>query len=236
MTTWSSVKDVYGPATEVPDLLATAEADGDESATWQDLWSRLCHQGTVAEASYAALPLLLEMARRHPGGAYMAPLHLASGIVASTDGPRDRADVRRDNAETIAALGAIAVENLANAESDADFVYGLQFVAAFEDLGPWQRELESLVDGELQGECPECGEYLRLALDESFILTSGEDDSCQPTTVEPASNAGDPVEQRLLDLAGSHGRPTVTEQLRHVFGRATCPCCGHGFEVPAFLD
>jgi hypothetical protein len=43
----------------VPALLAQAEiSDADKASVWDDLWRRLCHEGTVYTASYAALPAL----------------------------------------------------------------------------------------------------------------------------------------------------------------------------------
>ena len=67
MTEWASLRDAYGSAELVPALLAAAEEAGtDEGDRRDDLWSRLCHQGTVYSASYAALPALAEMSQRRP--------------------------------------------------------------------------------------------------------------------------------------------------------------------------
>jgi len=70
MTEWASLRDAYGSAEKVADLLATVATSGtDEGGPWNDLWSRLCHQGTVYSASYAALPMLTQMSLQHgPGG------------------------------------------------------------------------------------------------------------------------------------------------------------------------
>jgi hypothetical protein len=54
---------------------------------WDDLWSRLCHQGTVYSASYAAVPTLARMSLQHTPSGYIAALQLAAAIIASNDGP-----------------------------------------------------------------------------------------------------------------------------------------------------
>jgi len=41
------------------------------------------------------------------------------------------------------------------------FVYALQSVAVFEYLGVWQRNVDRLVDGEFEIECPTCSEHPR---------------------------------------------------------------------------
>ena len=57
---WSDLQACYGPATSVPALLqqlASRQAD-ERSDAISDLWGCLCHQGTVYEASAAAVPFL----------------------------------------------------------------------------------------------------------------------------------------------------------------------------------
>lgn len=70
---WLSLDDAYGPATALPvlldRLLAWSANHADHGEPWphglaQDLWSRLCHQGTVYTASYAAFPTLVEAIER----------------------------------------------------------------------------------------------------------------------------------------------------------------------------
>jgi hypothetical protein len=64
---WHGVRDVYGSAADIPVLLEAAAASTDwEAPAWQELWSRLYHQGSVAPASYAALPRLAQVATGRP--------------------------------------------------------------------------------------------------------------------------------------------------------------------------
>jgi hypothetical protein len=187
MTEWTSLQHAYGPAGDIPALLAAAENSGAKfGPAWNDVWSRLCHQGTTYTASYAALPLLADMAERHAPAGYVAALDLAAAILASTDGPTDPVLRRQQHADTLRRLHDLAYRNLPLAEGDTEFVYGLQALMAFEDGGVWQRHLNHVADGELPLECPNCGELLILNLDgPEYTLASYTDGSIPPTPVRP---------------------------------------------------
>jgi len=64
---WATLSHAYGPAADVPELLhqlagATAPKRGYDSEPWFTLWSSLCHQGDAYDASYAAVPHIVEIA------------------------------------------------------------------------------------------------------------------------------------------------------------------------------
>lgn len=222
MTDWARLHDAYGTAEAVPALLAeaaTATAVDDE--IWSELWSRLCHQGTVYSASYAALPYLAQLiAARAPVG-YVAPLHLAAAIVGSDDGPESSAAVRQRHAEHLPDLRAAAIANLAHAANDIEFVYGLQAVVAFESGGGWQHKLECLTDGEVDLQCPRCDNEL-------LVEIPGD----QVVPVISGYLAPGPVEDRLHTLALKHRRWQVAYELRFLFGTTTCPNCAAIFQIP----
>jgi hypothetical protein len=224
MTDWAALEDAYGSAEEVPQLLAAAEHGGRARRarrTWEDLWSRLCHQGTVYSASYAALPALATMAARHQPAGYVEPLHLAASIVASDDGPPGLADLRRRYAAELSALRDVAERNLAHADGSNEFVYGLQALMALEQVPVWKDRLEVLADEELAMECPACAELCELDLSDL--------DPAEPADLVDGDSA------RAYGLALQHGQAEVAEQMLHLFGKATCPSCGRAFDVPSSL-
>ena len=45
-------------------LIKRLETDADTTAVWQELWDELHHQGDVGEASFAAVPFLVESYRK----------------------------------------------------------------------------------------------------------------------------------------------------------------------------
>jgi hypothetical protein len=57
---WGRLRDAYGSAEYMPAWLAQAESSPSGEGA-EDLWGRLCHQGDVYTASYAALPHLLRL-------------------------------------------------------------------------------------------------------------------------------------------------------------------------------
>ena len=233
MTDWAALHHAYGTAEDVPDLLAAAEDSGtDFGPAWDEVWSRLCHQGTVYTASYAALPALLEIANRHPPAGYVAALDLASGIVASTDGPKDHFHFRAEWAATLELLHDLAQRNLPLATDDTEFIYGLQAVLAFENGGVWQRRLNHVADGELPLECPHCDEFLLLNLDgPQYLLGNYSDASIAPTPVHPVEPSADGTEGRILANARSLERTEIATKLTYVFGTFVCPSCGTHFHA-----
>ena len=70
--TWAQLSHAYGPASDVPELLrklaqSTRQHESHQEEPWFSLWSSLCHQGDVYEASYAAVPHIVEIALVTPG-------------------------------------------------------------------------------------------------------------------------------------------------------------------------
>jgi hypothetical protein len=154
VTDWTLLTDAYGRADEVPALLAAAGTD--DPSAWEELWGRLCHQGTVSTASYAAIPHLAALAlRSHPVG-YNQALALAAAIVGSEDGPEESGAVRHRYASYIREMRNAAEQNLPFARGDVEFVYGLQALLAFDGVPIWKNHLESIADGEVGLECPNC--------------------------------------------------------------------------------
>ena len=84
MTDWKALSHAYGEASAIPRLIDRLRERPDEK-TWDDLWSCLCHQGTVYSASYAALQPLCELARASPPSERLSPLILIANIIVSDD-------------------------------------------------------------------------------------------------------------------------------------------------------
>lgn len=227
VTNWAYLSDAYGSSERVPSLLAAAGESGAEfGEAWDEVWSRLYHQGTVYSASYAALPLLAELCSRLPARGYMSGLQLAASILASTDGPESNSDVRAAFAAEIAQMRDIAETALRLAVDDTEFIYALEALAAFEDAGVWQRTLNYLADGEAPLACPHCAEELLLQMDEvppKISTLNAGDDKHYVTACEPATGSR---EARLVSLAEALGRASVAQSLRFYSGASTCPACG----------
>jgi hypothetical protein len=62
---WQGLRDAYGVASDIPELLRQLRIDTRPKNTrdepWWSLWSALCHQGDAYSASYAAVPHIVQI-------------------------------------------------------------------------------------------------------------------------------------------------------------------------------
>jgi hypothetical protein len=210
VTEWSLLGHAYGPADDIPGLLGQAGTD-EHSAAWDDLWSRLCHQGSVYSASFAALPLLSEMA-----AGQVNALLLAAAIVSSVDQQFDEIDPHRTYPAEMARLKETTEAALQNQTDEDTYVYLLQALLAFEGVEVWSDQLDRINDGEFEVVCSHCEEESSVELG-------------QGTPAESAQLSG--IGKRLHDRAIADGHPQVAEKLTHLFGEADCAACGERFRV-----
>lgn len=125
-TDWDSLHHAYGPAGDIPALLAAAANDaraGHEAGTpWFDLWSALCHQGDAYSASLAAVPHLIEMAPKQLAERrYDAVLLAASIEQARMEGRAPAVPVElRTEYEAAIASGLAAAQSALPTAWDAD--------------------------------------------------------------------------------------------------------------------
>jgi hypothetical protein len=236
VTNWTSLRDAYGSAGPVEALLE--RADTEDRAVWEELWSRLCHQGTVYTASYAALPWLADLAARQGPSGFVEPLFLATCIVASTDGPEEPAAVRTRYAETIRVLHEVAERLVSFASDDTDFIYRVQAVVASEGDSVWATRLDALADQELEFGCPGCDEQLVIGLETSPALVKQFDDASVGATTVVPSDPGRLTgsEARAYELASTHRRPMIAQQLLDLFGLFECPACHFTAHTTAALN
>ena len=127
MTDWRTLNHAYGNAADVAGLLEQLSPEP-EASVWEELWSRLCHQGTVYSASFAALPALADAAERWNPKERAMVLALAASILASEDlsgGVRD--DLFRPDESVVRRFQRACRESLAETGlSKSDFIYILQ--------------------------------------------------------------------------------------------------------------
>lgn len=234
VTDWSKLRHAYGTAEDIPDLLGQLGPDLLTQA-WDDLWSRLYHQGAAYSASYAALPALTQKAREWPACDRTGPLFLAGAIVSIGDRP-----YRQAYAAQIAELAALAEESLLEPSLDGDlvaYVNLLQTLLAFEDAGVWGRHLDRLLAEEYEVWCPHCEtrNFIVFArygyfstLDTMYMKGIGG----EQLPLYPADpDALEGFQGRLHSRVLAAGHPDFAEKLTYVFGTAQCPACATLFPV-----
>ncbi|WP_326669056.1 HEAT repeat domain-containing protein [Streptomyces sp. NBC_01257] len=106
---WASLEHAYGPADDVPALLRAAASPDAEARgeAVDELFSSLCHQGSVYSATAPAVRFVARLALEGPG--HRLPLlWLLHG--AADGAGRDRQDVRRAVATALPALLGLAAD------------------------------------------------------------------------------------------------------------------------------
>ncbi|MEV5733385.1 hypothetical protein [Streptomyces sp. NPDC052292] len=239
MTDWSQLHHAYGTAEDIPGLL-DAVSPAPKDSGWTDLWSRLCHQGTVYSASYAALPALRDMARQWSPADRQMPLTLAGSIAASTDRPYDEQDPHAAYASEMSDLVQLTEEALRDpilANDPATYVYLLAALLSFEGDEVWGEQLDGLNDDEFEVPCPSCstenfvafGEYGFFSTTDSMYMS---ETTARKMPLQPAdTSALEGLAQRLHSRALADGQTDVAQKLTYVFGKAQCAECDEVFSV-----
>ncbi|MGI5451901.1 hypothetical protein ACQEWB_01685 [Streptomyces sp. CA-249302] len=233
MTTidWAELTHAYGSAEDIPGLFARL-GGAEDDAVWGELWATLCHQGSVYDASWAALPVLADIARgRAPGEPFQAVV-LAGAIIVGGEDRRPR------HAREIGELLDVTRDMLAvPGHTGPVFVNLVQSALAFEGVGVWSEALEGVNSEEFQLECPECEAGLYVAFGGYGTFVSAEDyvggqtpqARGELTPAAPERLAG--LGARLYGEAVAAGQPEVARALTYVFGEGRCPSCDTVFSV-----
>jgi len=64
---WLDLTGGYRMPFDARPLIKRLDTDADTTEVWQELWNELHHQGDVGEASYAAVPFLVESYQKRRG-------------------------------------------------------------------------------------------------------------------------------------------------------------------------
>ncbi|ALG12771.1 hypothetical protein [Kibdelosporangium phytohabitans] len=234
MTNWGQLTHAYGTAEDIQNRLDQVAAE--PSADWDDLWSALCHQGTVYSASFAALHRLARIAATGDTTQRAQALALAGAIVGSADRPPDAGDVHAMYAEDIATLLRVADQYRSTVTDKGEYLYLMQSILAFEGHDVGNDPLKSLANEEYEVECPNCTAMSFVAIGSHGYFATIDDYAIEDDTertdlvpADPASLGG--LRRRLYDDALAHGHPDVAIALSYLFGRATCVECGDTFSV-----
>jgi len=231
MPNWRELKHAYGSAEDIPAIISALTPDP-KSQAWEDLWSRVCHQGTTYSASPAVLPFLLSVASNWSTTDRAMPLTLAGSIVAAPQTILDGYE------ETVEGLRTLALDTVNNPGlSREDRIYVMQSVLAFQGDRLWGRVLDHLEDGEFPASCPACRKDLYIVIGKHGIFVTSDDWVSKPRVVRTEIK---PLEADTLSGVGKWLH-TVSVQsndselsywVGYLFGTSKCPECGRPFDLP----
>ncbi len=231
MVNWKILSHAYCSATDLPDLLRNLSPNVDNDV-WSELWSRICHQGTVYTASYPALPFLDEAATTWKPRQRAMPLALAAAIVASEDAPHEKDILLDQYKEIIKHLYQIAIDTLCvPGLPQDDFVYLLQAALGLKGDTFWGNRLEHLNDGEFTGVCTECNQELYLVIGQYGFFATTEEWVNRPETkrapIQQAEITDLPeLGKWLLDSANTGEQRELSQWFPYIFGITQCLSCG----------
>ncbi|MFJ1969790.1 hypothetical protein ACIO93_14075 [Streptomyces sp. NPDC087903] len=237
MTTisWHELTHAYGSAEDTPLLFARLGGTEDD-AVWSELWGSLCHQGSVYDASWAAMPVLADIATGRAPGEPIQAVTMA-GLILTDPDPARRERYTREIGELLTVARALLT---APDEEPSVHVYLQMAVLAFEDGGVWAEALEGINNEEYELECPGCtdglfvafGSYGTFVSSGDYVTGAGAGKKEGQGELSPADPARlDGIGARLHREAVEAGQTTVAQALTYVFGRARCPSCDAVFTV-----
>lgn len=227
MTEWAILRDAYGSANNIP-VLIDAWIDDPAEERLSDLWSRLCHQGTVYSASFAAIPILQRACARLASKDRRNALMLMGAILASAD----RFDDAGPDAATTQLLPSLMqMTDIAMTDDDVDveeFPYLLQ--AAFHGDAFWGRNFDHLPSGEFLGVCPQCTTDLYLVIGRYGYFATAEDwvsrKNARRVPITPSSEDKLPSDGAwLFWQAMRHAQREAAQGVLRIFGDTRCPSC-----------
>lgn len=234
MTQWADLRHAYGAAEDVPNLLKHLEQNPSDELIG-DLWSALCHQGTVYTASFAALPILVEIAGRLTGKWRLNALVLAGAIVASDDVVGERPDAVVEG--VTGDLNRLIAETMTDSSfDDQTFIYLMQAAAAANGEMFWARNFDRLAGDEFPGQCPACASGLYFAIGKNGYFTTHQDYVANTNgpraPIEPSIVSNLPADGVWLErLAATQGRDELAKRILYIFGASRCTACQVGLSV-----
>jgi hypothetical protein len=254
MVDWTNLRHAYGSAGDVPALLNNLTPDPTDEV-WGELWSRICHQGSVNSASFAALPALADAAGRWQPRQRAQPLALAGCILASEDCRNNDSrnlveDFFQKYRSVVRRLQELCQESLVQPGlSKEDFIYLLQAARAFDGDEVWGRKLGELAGGEFSGICPHCGVDLYLVIGKYGYFATAEDwvspgkipgtvqvrPDVKIAQIEPAHGILHPTGQWIYDCCIAAEQGDLAECINYLFGISTCTACGEKFVLQEAL-
>jgi len=258
---WKQLRDAYGSAELTPDLIKRVADESDPSLSpdparlnvnspWDEVWSSLCHQGTIYPATYAALPHLVSIAGNGNLWTKVQTLTFAGDVCSQENSvgevPEDLAKSFEDALKVIKQMSLPIIREAVVAYSlhQCPLPYLLKSAVALRaGPRPMVQLLEEMGAGgesEVDIECPQCSRYM--VLDLSDIPTE-EEEADLPVTAREVNeglrllNKGedswtaDCIVQIVAALAFQLGDGSLSRTFLNLHASAKCPECEHLFRI-----
>ncbi len=232
---WGELRQAYGPADGIPEILRTLErgdsVSGGAEDVWDDIWSSLCHQGTVYTASYAAVPHIVRIGAAVPLADQNKFWAFVGAVAVSTDAAPVPEFLRPAYEEAVQRAELHALDCFRPGIDEESAWWLLIAVAGLRRLTSIEDALQGLLSEEICTSCPRCGIDLYVSTAERPFTVS--DDVDGKGRSAPLLDVRDPNDEvrRLAGLATRAGLADLPHQLSTLEHRARCPACEAEFPL-----
>lgn len=149
---WSTLKGGYRTALDPRPLVSKLDNTESVEEAWSELWDELHHQGDVGEASYAAVPLLIQRYRkaRMPDWNTYAIVSIIELARTENRNPELPVWLSEDYFHAIQELAKIGIREIPNAQDPEVVGAILSIVALAKGLRSHAKILINYSEGELK--------------------------------------------------------------------------------------
>lgn len=245
---WKELRQAYGSAGNIPKLIMSVSGD-DESASWEKIWSSLCHQHSIYSATYGAIPHLVSIAEQASLTKQLEVLILCStirlfGRLEKEGVPEDLIEPYNSAMSTIRTLSLGIMQEAVDRKLLNRYplpyliqaVLGLQF-GAYPSICFLEKLVEN--DCEVEAECPECDSVMFVDL--TNFPTESIDKSARAQDLNSGLNLvrnkaadlwpSDCIVQIAGALASTMGDDSLSEVILNLRSEVTCDSCGHHYQL-----
>ena len=233
---WSALSHAYGAASDLPAALrALRRGDdrADQGILHDLLWGRLCHQGTVYTATYAALPHVVAIGAQRPAGEQLHFWMFAGAVARSQDAADVPADLREDVEQSVRKAHELVVALFRPGLDEHDALWLAAAVAGLRGQSTLALIVEGTTDEELCLACTHCHRELFVDVREPPFLVRDEvhpwPPGVQPTRVVPRPPRAQL--RALAELLADARLEAAAARVLALDGSVTCPGCGHELEL-----
>lgn len=232
---WGTLAEAYGSAEGVPQMIRDLDESHDDDL-WEDIYSSLCHQGTVYTASYAAFPHVVAIAAQLPPADRVNHCAFLGAVAGSVDADPVPPFLRDAYVGAIDAAVPLTREALFTPGTDeSSAVYLLSALAAFQGFIAAADLLDGFVDGEYEFDCPSCSGNVSIWVQPDGLYSAPEDVVANPNAprrrVEPGNLREESEAYQLRALAEQARQPRIAELIEQLYGRARCLHCEARIEL-----
>lgn len=251
---WAALRHVFGPARDVPSHLESLARDPrqpPDSPTWTWFFTALYHQGTVCEATFAAVPHVVEIAARLAPAERGWYASVVGGVAGASDcEQRVSADIVQWYAAAIERARPTITEYIETCPRNrTEMLYALGALASLHGARRAASVFEGIASGEWELECPACHDWLWVGPPDRPEVVDSQANAL-PTHPDAAGGAARAQylpaipppwwseREALANLGGlarRAGRGEITVLLAGLPRELRCQRCGQPFDLEAAL-